>query len=365
MKLEKLKWISLFSIAAFLSLLIPTGVRADVHDNAQIFTPSVVDDANRDMKTMEDRYHKQLVIETFAAIPDDQKAAEAQDSSAFFTKWMLSRAKELKVNGVYALICMDPKHLEVDAGKNTVARGEFTKADIDSLRRQMQAALRDRDYDKTLSDAVETVDRTYAENITTPSRNSAPAGTGYSSNGYHTTYNPPFNSPNISNGSSAIGITFGSLLCMVVGGILIISLIKSVFRGNNPGSFGGGGYYPPNQGNPGNWGGNYGGGGGFGYGGGNTGGGFGKGFLGGLLGGAIGGYAADQFDHRNDQNNAGFSNSGNDNSGGNFGGGSSSFDSGPSDAGNFSSDTSSGGDFGSSDSGSSSGDSGSSSGGDF
>jgi uncharacterized membrane protein YgcG len=362
----KLKWISLFSLMAVLALLIPASLRADVHDNAQIFTQQAVDDADRDMQSMQDRYHKQLVVETFAAIPDDQKAAAAQDPATFFKNWMAARAKELKVNGVYVLICMDPRHLEVAAGKNTVARGEFTDADVIALRKQMQAALHDRDYDKALSGAVETVEHTFADNITTPARNN----TSYSSSNYHPQYNAaPYTNSNTTDLSPGVGLTFGSLLCMVIGGIIIISLIRSVFRGGSGGSFGGGGYYPPgNQGFGGNYGGNYGGnwGGGGGYGYGGAGSGFGKGFLGGLLGGAIGGYAADRFDHRNDQSNTGFFGGGSqsDSSGGSFGGGSSGFDSGPSDAGQGFSDNSSGGDFGSS-SGGDSGGGGGSSGGDF
>jgi uncharacterized membrane protein YgcG len=377
MKLNmNLKWISMFSLIALLAMSLANVAKADVRDNAKIFSQQAVDDANRDMKQMEKRHGKQLVIETFASVPDDQKAEAEADKKAFFKKWMAERAKELKVNGVYLLICMDPKYLEVGAGTNTVKRGDFTDDDIDALRTQMQADLKSKDYDKALSNAVDSVEQTYSNNIKTP----APRNSIYRDSEYSHGNTPIYPSATFtprSNNNPLAGL--GTFICLAVGVVIIFSLIKSIFRGNS-GGFGGGGYgggyTPGNQGYGQGYGGGPGYGGGFGGGGfgGGGGGGFGRGFLGGLLGGAIGGYAADKFDHRNDQGNTGFfGGGGTDTSGGSFdsgGGGTSSFDSGPSDAGQGFGDNSSGGDFGSSssDSSSSSGSSdsgGGSSGGDF
>jgi uncharacterized membrane protein YgcG len=357
----KLKWISFFSLAAVGMLLLSSVLHADVRDNAQIFSQQAVDDANRDMQNIQRTHNKQLVVETFPAVPDDQRDAQTQDPKAFFKNWMVSRAKDLKVNGVYVLICMDPKHLEVGAGKNTMARGDFTAADVDGLRQQMQGALHEKDYDKALSGAVEYVDRAFTQNI--QSGNSSNAG-----NSVPQTYTPfpQSASPGISPGA---GLSIGSVICFAIAVVIIISLVRSIFRGGSSG-FGGGGYYPPgNQGMGGNYGGGMGGyGGGFGGGYGGGGSGFGRGFLGGLLGGALGGYAENKFEGRGNQGNTGFFGGGS--SGGNFGGGGGggSFDSGPSDAGQGFGGGASGGDFGSSGGGGDSGGGGGgggSSGGDF
>jgi len=80
----KFRWISLFSIAALLALLVPAASRADVRDNAGIFGKQAVEDANHDMKRMEKNHGKQFVVETFASIPDDKKAGAEQDKAAFF-----------------------------------------------------------------------------------------------------------------------------------------------------------------------------------------------------------------------------------------------------------------------------------------
>jgi hypothetical protein len=363
----KIRWIPVISLMALLALLLPVGARADVRDNANIFTKQAVDDADHDMKRIEKEHGKQLVIETFASIPDDQKAGQQADPDGFFKKWMATRAKELKVNGVYVLICMDPKHIEVGAGKNTLKNGDFTEENIDTLRRQMQADLHNKEYDKALNGAVDMVEKSFAANIqSTPNHNSTVnRDSEYSPGRYQPTL--PI-APVSGSGHAGMLSGFGPLICLAVGVVIIISLIRSIFRGGSTGSNFGGGYSGGNYGGnypPPNQGGGYGGGGyGGGFGGGPMGGGgsgFGRGFLGGLLGGAVGGYAADKFDHRNDPSNSGFSGDGGSggggSSGGSFGdsGSSSSFDSGPSDSGQGFGDSSSGGDFGSSGGGGSSG----------
>ncbi len=338
-----------------------------MHDNANIFSSKAVENANRDMKKMTETHNKDLVIETFAAIPDEQKDAYASNGSTFFKDWMASRAKELKVNGVYVLICMDPKHLEVGAGKNTIARGDFSQSDVDGLYAQMKEALHNKDYDKALSGAVDTVKRPYTANISgSNGRSTATSGEGGYSSGQSGQTNGSQQTIPTLPGGSGMPLGFGSIICMVVAGVLIISLVRSIFRGTNGGGYTQGGQWGGTNYGGGNYGGNTGGGFG-GVGGGGSG--FGRGFLGGLLGGALGGYAADRFDHRNDPSGGGMNTGGQGNAGGSFGGGGGSFDAGPSDAGQDFGGGSSGGDFGSSggggDAGGGGGGGGGSSGGDF
>jgi hypothetical protein len=334
-----------FALGVAMLLMLPTFSRADVEDHAGIFSQPALDKANANMRTMEQRHNKQLVIETFAAIPDDQKTAFQQNGKvAFFRQWMADRARALKVDGVYVLICMNPGHVEIGATRETRARGDFTQADINSLREQIQQSLEAKQYDQALNDAVDTVESAYSANIhgqnpNLPQRGGQGPiynnGYGYPGTGYRT--------PNTSSGMK---LTMGSFICLAVAGVIIFSIIRTKFRGNSGGGYGGGygggpgGNYPLG-------GQNYGPGYGPGYGGGG-GSGFGRGFLGGLLGGALGGYAENRFENRNDPNSAAGSQPGwGDTSGGNAGAGGS-FDSGPSDAGQGFGDASSGGDFGSS-----------------
>src|SRR4051794_33241816 len=123
-------------------LLLPAFARADVRDNANIFSPDAVQKANAAMAQMQQRHNKSFIVETFPSIPDDQKDAYQQavqqdpttGKAKFFRQWMGSRARAVQANGVFALVNMDPRHIEVGAGQNTRNSGDFTDADITRLR---------------------------------------------------------------------------------------------------------------------------------------------------------------------------------------------------------------------------------------
>ncbi len=347
-------WLSSFVLTILLAL--PAMVHADVKDNAAIFSKSAVDQANDAMTKLKQTHNKELVIETFAAVPDGQPVpTDAAEKKGFFDKWAVSRGQERKVNGVYVLICMNPTHLEVKVGKNTLSRGDFTQADADTLRKQLQTSLHDKQYDQGLADAVENVDRAYTANINGAAPGATPMQQQPARTGGNTSPLPGGRSS-----SGGMGLGLGSLLCLGVAAVVIFSIIRAIFRGRSGGGYGGGpgGMMPPGGQNMGQ---GY----GQGYGGaaGGGGGGFGRGILGGLLGGALGGYAENRFEHRNDPSGSGSSQAGWGDSSANAAGGGGSFDSGPSDAGQMG-DAGSGGDFGSS-GGGGGGDSGGSSGGDF
>jgi hypothetical protein len=317
-----------FLILPVVFLFAAVTVHADVHDGAQIFSQSAIDKANGEMSQMQREHNNDFVVETFAKVPDDQQALLRQESKeVFFRDWSLSRVNALKVNGVYALINMDPKFIKVVAGGHTRSSGDFTDADITRLRQQIQSALHEEKYDQGLLQAVEYVERAYTANI----------HSGRASNGQGGEY-PNLPSYPSGSGPSGKSFNFGSLICLGIGALLLFSLIRSVLSGRS--SYGQG--Y-----------GNYGGNPGYGYGGGGGGGGFGSGLLGGLLGGVIGG-EADRWMRGGNQGSSqsGQSSSNNSGGGGGFGG---SFDAGPSDAGQGFGGSDSGGDFGSSGGGDSGG----------
>jgi TPM domain len=302
-----------FLLAVFALLLAPALAMADVHDNAHIFSQDAIDKADAQMVQMQRKYNKTFVVETFPAVPDDMKdQLQSQDNRTFFKSWADTRRKALNADGVYVLVCMDPKYIQVH---------HLNTSDADALRGQLKTAFHNQEYDQGLQDAVDSVGQTLAANTS-----SAPAQNSYNNssnngNGYPMT-------PSYRNQGGGGSLSIGSFFCLAIGAMFIFSLIGAIFRGRR--GFGGGYGY-----GGGGYGGGYGPGYGPGYGyGGGGGSGFGSGLMGGLLGGVLGGYAADRFDHRNDPG-AGFG------GGGGF--------SGPSDAGQgFGS---SGGGFGGGDSG--------------
>ncbi len=136
-----------------------------VFDDARVFTPQTIAAAEAAVGQMQRQYHKALVVETFAAVPDADRPAVADDRAGYFKRWMHARFANRNVNGVYVLVCLDPRYVEVGVGKQTLARGDFTPADVAGLSKQLIADLRGGRYDVGLAGAVDTVGRDYAANI--------------------------------------------------------------------------------------------------------------------------------------------------------------------------------------------------------
>ena len=134
-----------------------------VDDRAGVFGRPAVADAEAALADVERRYQKQLIVETVAAVPAADRAAVARDKAAYFRDQLDRRARSTKANGVYVLICMDPKWVEVAAGEHTRARGLFTADDLAAVRKGLVADLRAGRYDAALAGAVDRVARTYAE----------------------------------------------------------------------------------------------------------------------------------------------------------------------------------------------------------
>ena len=339
-----------------------------VEDGGSFFKPETVTQANREIKRIKDEIGKDFLVETFAEVPASlQDDFKRMNKDAFFKKWVTERARRLGPKGVYVLIVRNPRHLEVswrrDDGTN------INSSESKQLQDLLLKGFRQNQYDNTLMEAIRffearasshaaespsgttpsnpTPGRVEPQNPTTPSgpRSSPIPGL------------PSPNTPFTRTGSNH-SFSLAPLVCMGVGVLILVVLLRGVARGinNSRGGGLGGGFGGPT-------GGYYGGGGG----------GFGRGFLGGMLGGLFGGYAADRYlNRRNDENNSGgfFGNSTNSTSS------SSDFGSAGSDFGSAGSDFNSGGsssssDFGSSSSSSDFGSSGSdfggggSSGGDF
>jgi len=324
-------WLALLAFCGTLSLAAVASHAGTIVDNAHIFSSSAVAQAQQVIDQIRSRHQKDLNVETIAAVPADQQAAlEAQGKNAFFEQWARERAKAMGTNGVYVLICMEPRHLQVEVGDRTETR-EFTAADRDALRTQLVSQFKDQQYDAGLTDAANFV----LERMDANTRQSSVPnpGTGFGQS-----------APIYGGGSGAGGGThFGGWICM---GVAVLFLVLMFLRRGG----GSGGYGPNYPMNPGGQ---------MGWGGGGGGGGFGRGLLGGILGGALGSWGYDRFTRGGglgDSSSFGPDNTG---SGSGFSGSS----------GTDSSFSGSGGDFGSGDSGGGGGggggDSGGGGGGDF
>src|SRR5438128_985999 len=110
-------------IASLLGLLACAAARAvepGVSDSAQFFKAETIDKADAAIKRMKQRFGKDLMIETFRAIPDELQAAYRQkDRHEFYHDWLHNEARALRVNGIMVIVTREPGHLEVGAGNKT------------------------------------------------------------------------------------------------------------------------------------------------------------------------------------------------------------------------------------------------------
>src|SRR4051794_19917536 len=105
-------------VAALLTgcLLLPAAVYAivpEVRDQGKFFDAATIKKANEILIKIQERYKKDVVVETFASIPDEvlkKHAYDEKNRKAFFAKWAADVATSGKINGVLILICKDQKH---------------------------------------------------------------------------------------------------------------------------------------------------------------------------------------------------------------------------------------------------------------
>src|SRR5262249_15976187 len=114
---------------------------ADVRDDGKFFKPETVAKVNKEIKEIHDRYKKDLGIGTDKRYKDIDvaetrkgsfKNQEKEERNKAFNQWAIERAVKLRVNGIYILICDEPRHLQIEVGKNTLAK-EFTASDRHKL----------------------------------------------------------------------------------------------------------------------------------------------------------------------------------------------------------------------------------------
>lgn len=145
-----------------------------VWDEAHFVKKQTLDQIDQILQETQDKYGKDLMIETFASIPDDLKPnLEKDGKDKFYTTWARSEAFQLGVNGVIILITGDPPHLQIEVGKDTQQKA-FTIADRDELVKKLAASFVAKDFDGGLVMAAQFVHDRMARNM---SGTGAPATT--------------------------------------------------------------------------------------------------------------------------------------------------------------------------------------------
>ena len=273
--------------AALMIFTSPLARAGGITDEGKFFSEETLKSAKAEIQRLEQKYSKDITVETFASIPDNKEPEfKSKGKNQFFADWFRERARDLKISGIYILICKDPAHLQVGAGQQMYREG-YTTADRDQLRDTLLQHFRNKQYDEGLNAALNLSANEFDEMSRlhpTTHRGSgsapvAPTGSRGTSGGGGSS----------ATGSSGPQLGWFAWLLIVIGGLLLIRLIARAFR--RPAYPPGGGYGPGPGGGygPGGYGGGYGapppsGGGGF----------FSS-MLGGLFGGAAGNWLANRW----------------------------------------------------------------------
>jgi Trypsin-like peptidase domain/TPM domain len=116
------------------------------HDGGRFFSEKTLLATNDAAKSVYQKTGRDLVVETYANIPNDKtdevKAMKQEDRAKFFKSWAEARAKAEDVKGVLLLVCRTPssfhvtitdhKHNDAVPKLTAIIRDNFTKKEFDT-----------------------------------------------------------------------------------------------------------------------------------------------------------------------------------------------------------------------------------------
>lgn len=154
------------------ALCLFSGVgKATIHqvwDQGHFFQPETLLQMETILEDIDSRFNKDLMIETFASIPDDLKPKlQEKGKDQFFEDWTTYEGSRLKVNGIMILITAEPRHIQIALGLDT-RRKAFTEKDRDDLVKILIPAFSKKEYDKGIIAAAQFVHDRMARNLAEP-----------------------------------------------------------------------------------------------------------------------------------------------------------------------------------------------------
>jgi uncharacterized membrane protein YgcG len=147
----------------------PALVVAEVKDYGALFSAGAVQKASSDLKGIQREFKKDVVIETFPALPANYakrlEGASKEIRNQVFGEWMQKR--DAKMDGIYVLICKQPAHIQVGIGNQTKAKA-FTLQNRDQLTQLLSEKLKAKQYDDALTAATGYIASTLHSNLPPP-----------------------------------------------------------------------------------------------------------------------------------------------------------------------------------------------------
>jgi hypothetical protein len=145
-------------------------IRSPIKDGAHLFRPETIADANQKIRELRRAFAVGVVVETLPAAPAGEagrlKKASAREVAAFFDHWAKERAAGFGLDGVYVLVCQEPKYVHV--GTYPPASEEaFTSKNAERLRKHLVTELGKKGpgHDKALLAALAEVRSVVQDNL--------------------------------------------------------------------------------------------------------------------------------------------------------------------------------------------------------
>ncbi len=141
-----------------------------IKDEAKFFTPETAEKVNKKIRSIYQKYRKDVVVETYPTIPPEvekkfrTKNELATDATLtgsqmkeLFKDWCKQRAEDLGLNGVLIVITRKPGHLEVHTDAETEKKA-FTHTDQTKLAKHLLDQFRKKEFDTGLTDVVDAIE---------------------------------------------------------------------------------------------------------------------------------------------------------------------------------------------------------------
>ena len=216
-------------VACLVSAGQARAVGPEVRDNAGLFSPAAVQQADAAIQKIQRELRKDLLIETFPGVPQDRQADYSRNREEFFTGFVRERAQAARLDGIYVLMMKEapPHKLRIQVGMGEATRQRaFLASDRDQLVRLLQTKFREEKYDEGLTAAVALVDRTVRSHL----NGAAPAGAT----------RPVASAAPIASGGAAGQVNVMKWV-FIIGGVLVAVFLVRMFAGGMGGGGGGGG----------------------------------------------------------------------------------------------------------------------------
>ena len=137
------KKLALVLVASAVILLISSFARAEVRDNAGLFSADAVRQADQRIAKL----GVPVVVETYAALPDEMlRNYNLQRKDQAFQEFAKRRVQQVASGGVYVIVTTNPNYVNVTESTKHTIRG----ADADAVRNAMIHPFSERRFDEGL-----------------------------------------------------------------------------------------------------------------------------------------------------------------------------------------------------------------------